>query len=292
MKKFTFESFPSSDLIKSEIESYKLQIPQNKTKEILLSLLNFIDLTSLNTTDGINKIKNMTEKVNDFPNHFPHYKNVAAICVFPIFVQTVKESLTAKDVNIAAVGASFPSSQTFLSVKAAECELIVHKGADEVDIVISVGSFLENNFQIVANEIEIIKHAMGDAHLKVILETGELLNTDNIFKASIISMESGADFIKTSTGKSSVSATPEAVYTMCYAIKKYYEKTGRKVGIKPSGGMSTSEDALIYYLIVKNVLGEEWLTNKMFRLGASRLANSILTDLNILDGKNEEIKYF
>jgi deoxyribose-phosphate aldolase len=292
MKKFIFESFPSSDLINSEIESLKLQIPNYKTKEVLLTLLNSIDLTSLNTIDGISKIKKMTQKVNDFYNYFPDYKNVAAICVYPIFVQTVKENLKLKHVKIASVGASFPSSQTFLSVKAAECELIVHKGADEVDIVISVGTFLENNYQIVSDEIEIIKHALGSAHLKVILESGELLNTDNIFKASIIAMESGADFIKTSTGKSPISATPEAVYTMCYAIKKYYEKTRRKVGIKPSGGMSNSEDAIIYYLIVKNVLGEGWLNNNLFRLGASRLANSILTDVSILDGKNEEIKYF
>lgn len=292
MKKFIFESFPSKDKIKSEIELLKKDVLKYKNKEVLSTLLNLIDLTSLNTADTVEKIKSMTTKVNDFNKHFPKYKNVAAICIYPIFVQLVKETLTLNNVNIAAVGACFPASQTFLSVKAAECELIVHKGADEVDIVISVGAFLENNYNRISEEIEIIKHAIGEAHLKVILETGELLNTDNIYKASIIAMESGADFIKTSTGKSPISATPEAVYTMCYAIKKYYDKTGRKVGIKPSGGMSESEDAIIYYLIVKQVLGEEWLNNKLFRLGASRLANSILTDLNILDGKTDTIKYF
>lgn len=292
MKNFIFNSAPNEKEITSKIEELKKLIPQYKNKQTLMDIFNLIDLTSLNTNDTTVKIKNMTEKVNDFNKHFPNNKNVAAICVYPSLVTVVRESLTAKNINIAAVGACFPSSQTFLSVKAAECELTVHKGADEIDIVISVGSFLEKDYQKVATEIEVIKHAIGESHLKVILETGELLNTENIYKASIVAMESGADFIKTSTGKTPISATPEAVYTMCYAIKQYYEKTGRKVGIKPSGGMSISEDSIIYYLIVKEILGTEWLNNKLFRLGASRLANSILSDLNMLDGKNEEVKYF
>jgi len=292
MKNFIFNSAPTEKEITSKIEELKKLIPQYKNKQTLMDIFNLIDLTSLNTNDTTIKIKNMTEKVNDFNKHFPNNKNVAAICVYPSLVPIVRENLTAKNINIAAVGACFPSSQTFLSVKAAECELTVHKGADEIDIVISVGSFLEKDYQKVATEIEVIKHAIGESHLKVILETGELLNTENIYKASIVAMESGADFIKTSTGKTPISATPEAVYTMCYAIKQYYEKTGRKVGIKPSGGMSISEDSIIYYLIVKEILGTKWLNNKLFRLGASRLANSILSDLNMLDGKNEEVKYF
>lgn len=292
MKDFNYSTAPKPEVIDSKINELKAKIQDFKTKENLINIFSLIDLTSLNTSDTTEKIKLMTEKVNDFNKHFPNYKNVAAICVYPSLVPTVKTNLTAKNINIAAVGACFPASQTFLSVKAAECELTVNKGADEIDIVISVGSFLEKDFAKVATEINIIKHSVGEAHLKVILETGELLNTDNIYLASIIAMESGADFIKTSTGKTPVSATPEAVFTMCSAIKAYYEKTGNKIGIKPSGGMSVSEDAILFWLIVKEVLGEEWLNNKMFRLGASRLANSILSDLNKLEGKNEEVKYF
>ena len=287
-----YKQAPAKQEIESFITKIKSQVKENKTKDNLITLFNLIDLTSLNSNDTTIKIKEMTEKVNSFNSIFPDYKNVAAICVYPSLVPTVKNNLTAKNINIAAVGACFPSSQTFLSVKAAECELTVNKGADEIDIVISIGSFLEQDHKKVASEISIIKQAIGEAHLKVILETGELVNTDNIYLASIISMESGADFIKTSTGKSPISATPEAVYTMCCAIKEYYKKTGKKIGIKPSGGMSISEDALVYFLTVKEVLGEEWLNNKLFRLGASRLANSILSDLYKFDSRDEEVIYF
>ncbi len=292
MENLDYTKAPSKEFIDTTITELKKETQNYKTKDVLLKLFNCIDLTSLNTADTTDKIKNMTKKVNDFSKSFPAYNNVAAMCVYPSLVPTVKENLTAKNINLAAVGACFPSSQTFISVKAAECELTVHKGADEIDIVISVGTFLEKDYKKMAAEIAIIKEAIGNAHLKVILETGELLNTDNIHLASILSMEAGADFIKTSTGKTPVSATPEAVYTMCSAIKDYYAKTGRKVGIKPSGGMSNSEDAIIYYQIVKKVLGNEWLNNRLFRLGASRLANSILTDLNKIEGKDEVVKYF
>ncbi|MDD3687046.1 MAG: deoxyribose-phosphate aldolase [Bacteroidales bacterium] len=292
MKDFFYSKAPSKSVIDAKIAEIQNQIPAAKTRENLIDIFNLIDLTSLNTADTTAKIKTMTEKVNDFKNHFPAYKNVAAICVYPSLVPVVKENLTDKNISLAAVGACFPSSQTFLSVKAAECELTVHKGADEIDIVISVGTFLEKEYEKMSYEIEVIKHAIKEAHLKVILETGELLNTDNIYLASIISMESGADFIKTSTGKTPVSATPEAVYTMCSAIKSYYLKTGKKIGIKPSGGMAVAEDALMYFLIVKEVLGDEWLNNKLFRLGASKLANSILTDLSKMDGNDQTVNYF
>jgi len=292
MENFDYTKAPSKEIIDSQIAALKQDTSSLKTKAVLQKIFNCIDLTSLNTSDTKEKIMSMTQKVNDYTKHFPNYNNVAAICVYPSLVETVRETLTDKNINIAAVGACFPSSQTFISVKAVECELTVHKGADEIDIVISVGSFLEKDYTKVAGEIVIIKESIEDAHLKVILETGELVTTDNIHLASIIAMESGADFIKTSTGKTPVSATPEAVYTMCSAIKDYYVKTGRKVGIKPSGGMSVSEDAIIYYQIVKRILGDEWLNNKLFRLGASRLANSILSDLNKIDGKNEDVKYF
>jgi len=279
-------------VIENQISKIKTKILEYKNKENLLKIFNCIDLTSLNTIDNNNNISNLINKVNNFNKKFPEYNNVAAICVYPPFVSLLKENLKENNVSIASVGASFPSSQTFISVKVAECELIKVKGADEIDIVISVGSFLNNEYDKVAAEIKIIKSTIGNTHLKVILETGELNTPENIFLASIISMESEADFIKTSTGKSNVSATPEAVYVMCEAIKQFFDKTGKKIGIKPSGGIITSEDALMYYLIVKEVLGEDWLNNQFFRLGASRLANNILTDLSKIEGNNEIINYF
>ena len=258
----------------------------SKNKDDLRKIFNCIDLTSLNTHDSEENIKNMTEKVSKFNAYF-NMNNVAAICVYPNYANIVKENLSDTNVNIAVVGGGFPSSQTFLSVKLAECELAVSKGADEVDIVISVGDFLNGKYQEVFNEIYLIKKTIGDAHLKVILETGILRNIENIYTASFIAMEAGADFIKTSTGKLEPAATPEAVFVMTKAIKDYYEKTGRKIGIKPAGGIATPEDAELYYKIVEYNLGTEWLNNKLFRIGASRLANNILSEL-----KGEEVKYF
>lgn len=190
-------------------------------------------------------------------------------------------------VNIACVSAGFPSSQTFIEVKIAETSLAVADGADEIDIVISVGKFLSGDYETMCDEIEELKEACKESHLKVILETGALKSAANIKKASLLSMYAGADFIKTSTGKQQPAATPEAAYVMCEAIRDYYEKTGRKVGFKPAGGINTVHDAIVYYTIVKEVLGEEWLTNKLFRLGTSRLANLLLSDI-----KGEEIKFF
>ncbi len=287
-----YQGAPSEKEIAEKIAFYKSEMQKLKTKETLIQLLNCVDLTSLNGSDTETKIAEMTEKVNNFNEHFPNYKNVAAICVYPALVPTVLDCLELDDVDIAAVGACFPASQSFLSIKAAECEMTVEKGADEIDIVISVGKFLEEDFQTVSDEIYTIRQAVGDAKLKVILETGELETPDNIYIASILAMESGADFIKTSTGKTAVSATPEAVYVMCRAIKDYYEATGEMVGLKPAGGMSVTDDALIYYTIVKDVLGEDWLNNEFFRLGASRLANSLLTDICKFDGNTEDVKYF
>lgn len=292
MKDRNYPGPPSEKEIAAKVKQYKKEMQSLKTKENLIQLLNCVDLTSLNGSDTESKIAEMTEKVNDFNKHFPKYKNVAAICVYPALVSTVLDCLELEDVDIAAVGACFPASQSFLSVKTVECEMAVEKGADEIDIVISVGKFLEEDYQTVSDEILTIRHAIGDALLKVILETGELKTPDNIYIASILAMESGADFIKTSTGKTAVSATPEAVYVMCCAIRDYYKLTGEMVGIKPAGGMSATDDALIYYTIVKDVLGEEWLSNDFFRLGASRLANSLLTDICKLDGKDGEVKYF
>lgn len=292
MEDRNYPGAPSENEIAEKVEFYRGKMKRLKNKKNLIQLLNCVDLTSLNGSDTETKIAEMTEKVNRFNDHFPEYKNVAAICVYPALVPTVLDNLEVEEVDIAAVGACFPASQSFLSVKSIECEMAVEKGADEIDIVISVGKFLEGYYQVVSDEIYTIRQAIGDAKLKVILETGELKTPDNIYIASILAMESGADFIKTSTGKTSVSATPEAVYVMCRAIKDYYEATGEMIGLKPAGGMSATDDALMYFTIVKDVLGDKWLNNKYFRLGASRLANSLLTDICKLDGKDEEVKYF
>ena len=228
-----------------------------------------------------------TERVNDLENEYPDLKNVAAICVYPNFAKIVSQSLEVESVNIACVSGGFPSSQTFTEVKVAETALALADGATEIDIVIPVGKFLSGDYEGMCDEIEEIKSICGDHHLKVILETGALKSVDNIWKASILAMYSGADFIKTSTGKQEPAATPEAAYVMCQAIKAYHEKTGRKVGFKPAGGINSVGDALVYYTIVKEVLGKEWLNNTLFRIGTSRLANLLLSDI-----VGEEVKFF
>jgi deoxyribose-phosphate aldolase len=228
----------------------------------------------------------MAQKVNDFDGHFPGVPNVAAMCVYPALVETAREVLT-EPIGIAAVAAGFPASQTFIEVKVAEAAMAVAAGATEIDIVISIGKFLEGNYQEVYDEISEIKAAIKDAHLKVILETGALKTVENIYKASIIAMAAGADFIKTSTGKIAVNATPEATYVMCTAIKDWHTKTGKKVCYKPAGGVSTTNEAVQHYTLVKDILGKDWLNNESFRFGASRLANNLLTSI-----LGTETKYF
>jgi deoxyribose-phosphate aldolase len=259
----------------------------NDTIEVKKQLFNCIDLTTLSTSDSDQSVMKFVQKVNDFDDKYPDLKNVAAICVYPKFAEVVKDTLDVDGVNIACVSAGFPSSQTFVEIKVAETAMAVMEGANEIDIVISVGDFLSGNYAGVCEEIEEIKDTCKEAHLKVILETGALLNASNIKKASILAMYSGADFIKTSTGKQNPAATPEAVYVMCEAIKEYHQKTGIKIGIKPAGGINTVHDAVVYYTIVKEVLGEEWLNNKLFRLGTSRLANLLLSEI-----VGEETKFF
>ena len=259
---------------------------ENGNKEVYKQCLNQIDLTSLNGTDTDAEIISMVEKVNTFKSHFPHLENVAAICIYPALVPVVKAHLT-ENVGIASVSAGFPASQTFIEIKVAETSMAVMEGATEIDVVISIGKFLEGKYEEVYEEISELKAACRDAHLKVILETGALKTATNIKTASILAMASGADFIKTSTGKIPVAATLEATYVMCEAIKEWNEKTGAKVGYKPAGGIVTTEDAINHYTIVKQVLGNEWLNNKMFRFGASRLANNLLSSI-----EEKEVKYF
>lgn len=263
------------------------KVPENNTEEVKKFLFNCIDLTTLNTTDSDESVMRFTEKVNRFDDEFPDLNNVAAICVYPNFAQVVKDTLEVEGINIACVSGGFPSSQTFTEVKIAETAMALADGADEIDIVIPVGAFLSGDYETMCEEIMELKETCKEHHLKVILETGALKTASNIKKASILSMYSGADFIKTSTGKQQPAATPEAAYVMCQAIKEYYEQTGNKVGFKPAGGINTVNDALIYYTIVKEVLGKELLSNELFRLGTSRLANLLLSEI-----KGEELKFF
>jgi len=253
----------------------------------LKKALSCIDLTSLNPEDNFSVARRFSDNVNNFSSKFPDLENVAAICVYPALLEEVKKNLKTPGVKIAVVGAGFPSSQTFLSVKLAECKLLVSKGADEIDIVISVGRFLGGDLQYVSDEIALIKEAIGDVHLKVILETGKLSSPENIRTSSLLAMEAGADFIKTSTGKENPAASPEAVYVMSKAVRDYYSASGRRVGIKPAGGISSSDDALMYLTLLNEILGEEWCQPDLFRIGASRLANNLLSEI-----KGARINFF
>lgn len=255
--------------------------------EVYKQLFNCIDLTTLRSEDHTESVARFTKRVNDFENEHGDMPNVAALCVYPNYAATVRMNLEVSDVNIACVSGGFPSSQTFSEVKVAETMLAVKDGADEIDIVINVGDMLAGNYEEVCDEIAELKSACGDAHLKVILETGALKTASMIRKASLLAIYSGADFIKTSTGKQEPAATLEAAYVMCQAIKEYYDKTGTMIGFKPAGGISTTADAVKYYCVVAAVLGEDWLTNRYFRIGASRLANNLLSDI-----WGEEVKYF
>ncbi len=277
----------TDEQVKQEMEQLlSAHFEENNTTEVYKRCFNSIDLTSLKETDTEEEIRSMVEKVNNFEENFPDIPNVGAICVFPAMVSTVKATLT-EPIGIAAVSAGFPASQTFIEVKVAETGMCVMEGATEIDVVISVGKFLAGKYDEVFEELTEIKSACRDAHLKVILETGALKTAANIKKASILAMAAGADFIKTSTGKIPVAATPEATFIMCTAIKEWNEKTGAKVGYKPAGGIATAEDAVKHYTLVKEILGDEWLNNKMFRFGASSLANKLLSSI-----RQEEVKYF
>lgn len=248
---------------------------KNLTPNVLKEIHGFIDLTSLTSLDTKESIWQLVEKVNNYEGTRPDVPNVAAICTYPLFVDTVKQALTAQEVNIAAVSAGFPSSQTFIEVKIAETSLAVMNGANEIDVVLNLGYFMEEAYEEIAEEIAEIKEACRDARLKVILETGALIKPEFIQKAAILAIYSGADFVKTSTGKGFPGATPEAAYILCNVLKAYHEVSGRKIGLKVSGGVRTAEDAVIYYSIVKEILGKEWLTKDLFRIGASGLLNDI-----------------
>lgn len=264
------------------------KVLENDTPEVKRFLMGSIELTTLSPTDSDTSVMAFTERVNEFENAYPDLPHVATICVYPCFAEVVKDTLEVEGVEIACVSGSFPSSQALIEVKVAETALAVKDGATEIDIVMPVGKFLSEDYQGMCEDIAELKATCGeDVAMKVILETGCLKTAQNIKKASILSMYAGADYIKTSTGKEKISATPEAAYVMCQAIKEYYDETGIQIGFKPAGGINTVMDALTYYTIVKEVLGEEWLTNKWFRMGTSRLANILLSDI-----LGEETKFF
>lgn len=263
------------------------KVPENDTPEVKKFLLGSVELTSLRTTDNEENILAMVEKVNRFDKEYPELPHVATICTYPNFAKLVSESLEVGGVQVVNVSGSFPSSQTFIEVKVAEASLAVKDGATEIDIVMPVGKYLSGDYEGVADEIGEQKQACGECPMKVILETGCLPSMSDVKKASIIAMYAGADYIKTSTGKEKVSATPEAAYVMCQAIKEYYDQTGIQIGLKPAGGINTVRDAVTYYTIVKEVLGEKWLTNKWFRMGTSRLTNLLISEL-----VGKEVKFF
>ncbi len=256
-------------------------------------LMGLIDLTTLNSTDSDSRAKDFCSKVNNFNANFNNIPNVAGICVFPSLVKVIHENLKEKGVEIVSVAAGFPASQTFLEIKLEESRLAVKAGATEIDIVLNLGQLAEKNYVAVHDEVRQIKAAIGDAKLKVILETGVLSDYNLIWKASILAMDAGADFIKTSTGKLNPAATPDAFLVMAIAISEFYQTTGTKIGIKPAGGISSVEDALVYFYIVKTILGKSWLNKSLFRLGASRLTNQLLSGIyELMGGKNSLQPYF
>ena len=263
------------------------KVHENDTPEVKKFLLGSVELTTLKTTDSETSVMAFTEKVNQFEEAYPTLPHVATICVYPKFAKVVSETLEVEGVEVACVSGSFPSSQSLIEVKTVETSLAVKDGATEIDIVMNVGAFLDGDFDTVVDEIQQQKEACGEHDMKVILETGCLKTAKNIKIASILAMYAGADYIKTSTGKEQPAATPEAAYVMCQAIKEYYDQTGIQIGFKPAGGLNSVMDALIYYTIVKGMLGEKWLTNKYLRLGTSRLANLLLSEV-----LGEEVKFF
>ena len=274
--------------VKAKTANLLDQVPgEYRSPEHLKTIFSLIDLTSLNTEDNNATARKLADQLNGFSKKYPDIPPVAAVCVYPSLVDDIRTLLTDKRVRLASVGAGFPSSQTFLSVKLAECELLVKKGADEIDVVIPVGNLIAGDYRLVLNELILIREASRGCTLKVILETGILKTALNIRLASLIAMEAGADFIKTSTGKGPVSATPEAVYVMLHAIRDFYSRTGRSIGIKPAGGIATVDDALTYYTLVNRITGQEWIKPGLFRIGASRLATNLLGAIT-----GTEVQYF
>lgn len=275
---------PDQETMNRNLGIIASNLDASASDQVYKDCFSMMDLTTLKTDDTPASVTKLVNKVNSFNESYPEWPLPASICIYPNFASTVKEARKC-DVNITVVSACFPSSQSFLEVKLRECELAVEQGADEVDIVLALNSFLAGDHEAASHEIREVRRcidAVADrqnrkVHLKVILETGLLRTSENIAQASFLAMEAGADFIKTSTGKVDTNATPAAAYIMCECIAKYYQATGKKIGFKPAGGISSAADAICYYRIVDMILGKEWLNKELFRFGVSRVANSILS---------------
>lgn len=278
---------PSAEAVAEKVAAAKAAAKANETSDVYKFCYSTIDLTTLSCNDSVESVSRFAGKAVEFYKDYPDIPNVASICVYPPFVETVGIAVDGSPMRITSVAGGFPSSQTFLEVKMLEVAMAVENGADEIDIVINVGELLEGHCNEMANEIEVLRNEAADVVLKVIIESGALKTPELIRKASLLAMLAGADFVKTSTGKIDVAATPEAAVVMCEAIRDYYEKTGRKVGFKAAGGVRTAQDAALYYTIVQQILGEEWLTPELFRIGASSVANNLLS---AIEGKT--VKYF
>ena len=255
------------------------KVSENDNLEVKKCLLGSVELTTLSTADTEEKVLAMVEKVNKFDSEYPDLPHVAAVCAYPCFTKLIADSLEVDGVDITNVTGNFPSSQALLEVKTIETALAIKDGATQIDIVMPVGKFLSGDYEGVCDTISELKQTCGDVPMKVILETGDLRNAHDIKTAAILAMYAGADYLKTSTGKEKISATPESVYVLCQAIKEYHKKTGIQIGLKPAGGINTVMDAVIYYTIVKEVLGEKWITNYWFRMGTSRLTNLLLSEI-------------
>ena len=287
---------PSIDKVGVEerVARFQSRSIKNESKRQGLDLvLSMIDLTTLEGKDTPGKVKQMCYKAHHLHDSYPNLPTVAAVCVFPSMVKTAKTALLGTSVKVASVSTAFPSGQSTRAVKLADTKFAVDEGADEIDMVISRGKFLAGEYNFVFDEIAAIKEACGKARLKVILETGELCTLDSVRKASDIAIYAGADFIKTSTGKIQPAATMQVTYTMLMAIKDYYDATGIMIGMKPAGGISTSKLALHNLVMVKEILGNNWLNNDWFRFGASSLANDVLMQIMKLEtGVYQSSDYF
>ncbi len=278
----------SAEQVDAEVARLREAARRNHNAEVYKFCYSAIDLTTLSCNDSVTSVTAFARKAVEFYEKYPHIPNVASICVYPAFVETVGVAVDGSPMRITSVAGGFPASQTYLEVKALEVAMAVENGADEVDIVLNVGRMLTGEYDEAANEVEVIRSEMDkDIVLKVIIESGALKTPELIRKASLLSMFAGADFVKTSTGKIDVAATPEAALIMCQAIRDYYEKTGRKVGFKAAGGVRTPEDAALYYTVVEETLGKEWLTPDLFRIGASSAANNLLTAI-----EGHPVKYY
>lgn len=283
-----YAAAPTVEQVDQEVARIKAAAVKNQQVEIYKFCYSTIDLTTLSCNDSVESVTAFAGKAAAFYQQFPHIPNVASICVYPSFVETVGLAVDGTPMRITSVAGGFPASQTFLEVKALEVAMAVENGADEIDIVLNVGKMLTGEYDEAAAEVELLVKEKGeDVVLKVIIESGALKTPELIRKASLLSMFAGADFVKTSTGKIDVAATPEAAVVMCQAIRDYYEKTGVKVGFKAAGGVRSAEDAALYYTIVEEILGKEWLTPDLFRIGASSVANALLTAI-----EGTPVKYY